>query len=120
MKAKSRCFLIALAAGLAAAGSEPARALGPGDVVLFGAHTFDSLDALDGMDGLYHVAGNLTLMPGASINCNDTGPPTASTCSIRILVDGVMRGRHPDHGERLHDPRERHQRSGGGLDHGRL
>jgi hypothetical protein len=90
VKAKSAFFLIVLAAGLAAAGSEPVRAIVPGDVVLFGANTFSSLDALDGLDGLYHVAGTLTLMPGASINCNDSGPSTASACPIRILVDGVM------------------------------
>jgi hypothetical protein len=90
VKPKSTFFLIVLATALAAAGSEPVRAIVPGDVVLFGANTFSSLDALDGPDGLYHVAGNLTLMPGASINCNDTGPSTASACPIRILVDGVM------------------------------
>lgn len=63
----------------------------PGSVVLVGAHTFAELDASDGFfDGLYQVSGDLTLTPGSSINCNDTGPSTASACAITISVDGIM------------------------------
>lgn len=89
MKAKNAFFLIALAAALAVAGST-ARASVPGDVVLSGSNPFPSLDANDGLDGTYHVTGNLTLLPGASIHCNDTGLAPASACAMRIVVDGTM------------------------------
>jgi hypothetical protein len=94
VKELSRLSLVfrlgALAAFATLCSGEVARANGT-SVTLFGAHTFAELDASDGsLDGFYQVAGDLTLMPGASINCNDTGPSTASACAITISVSGNM------------------------------
>lgn len=62
-----------------------------GDIDLFGANAFSDLDQSDGLqDGVFHVSGNLTLQPGASILCNDSGPTTASACPISIVVGGDM------------------------------
>jgi hypothetical protein len=66
-------------------------AFAAGDIDLSGAHAFIDLDQSDGaLDGVFHVAGNLTLQPGASILCNDSGPTTASACPISIVVGGDM------------------------------
>ncbi|HKA36490.1 MAG TPA: hypothetical protein VKH43_06685 [Thermoanaerobaculia bacterium] len=62
-----------------------------GDVNLSGANAFKDLDNSDGTpDGVYNVSGSLTLQPGASILCNDSGLPPASACPISIVVDGDM------------------------------
>src|SRR5262249_22959617 len=54
-----------------------------GDVNLTGANAFKDLDNSDGTpDGVYNVSGSLTLQPGASILCNDSGLPPASACPI--------------------------------------
>ena len=63
-------------------------ALGNGiGVTLFGANSFDSLDASDGVrDDVFHISGNLALETGASILCNDLGPSGSGACPISILT----------------------------------
>ncbi|HKF41839.1 MAG TPA: hypothetical protein VKG01_01935 [Thermoanaerobaculia bacterium] len=75
--------LLFLPAGTARAGG--------GDILLVGANSFDDLDKSDGAhDGVFNVSGSLTLSPGASILCNDSGPSTASACPISIVVGGDL------------------------------